>query len=87
MQSAAFSYALNDHDFNTEEAYAFYRAYILDQDKQRLQREYGFKVMGRVSSKEWGLFAAILVGDRSTEGYSTDLEGHKVKSVIWGNNF
>jgi len=76
-------------DLDVDRAYNFYKLYLLDwtRGKKALYEEYGFKVEGSVLSRDWELFAAILLKDRAKAGDGTDLEKHEVKSAIYGNSF
>lgn len=76
-------------DLDVTRAYWFYRRYLLDltTDKKALYEEYGFKVAGSVLSRDWELFAAILLKDRAKMGDGADLMRHEVKSAIYGNSF
>jgi hypothetical protein len=72
-----------------QEAYAFYRTYILEysRDKARIYEQYGFSLQGSVGSKDWEVFAAILMNDRAREGDGADLEKYEVKSSTTGGSF
>lgn len=72
---------------NIRKAVAFYKKRIYDLEKQRLLREYGFPIVGSVSSQDWELFGAILMGDIKSEGYGSDLTRHEIKSAVIGNSF
>ncbi|MEL7224415.1 MAG: hypothetical protein AAGL17_06030 [Cyanobacteria bacterium J06576_12] len=71
------------------EAYSFYRQFILDysRDKKAIYKQYGFSLQGSVGSKDWEVFAAILMGDRASPGDGADLENYEVKSAINGTSF
>lgn len=70
-------------------AYAFYKQFILDysQDKSAIYQQYGFTLQGSIGSKDWEVFAAILMGDRASAGDGADLENYEVKSALTGNSF
>lgn len=70
-------------------AYSFYKKFILDysQDKLEIYKQYGFTLQGSVGSKDWEVFAAILMGDRARSGDGADLMGYEVKSALLGNSF
>lgn len=72
-----------------QEAYSFYRAYILEysQNKARVYEQYGFSLQGSIGSKDWEVFAAILLNDRARRGDGADLEHHEVKSATTGSSF
>ncbi len=70
-------------------AYEFYKRFILDysQDKSAIYKQYGFTLQGSIGSKDWEVFAAILMGDRASPGNGADLENYEVKSALLGNSF
>lgn len=72
-----------------QEAYAFYRTFILDyaRNKADIYEKYGFNLQGSVGSKDWEVFAAVLLGDRARPGDGADLMKHEVKSALLGNSF
>ncbi len=72
-----------------QEAYYFYRTYILEysRDKAEVYERYGFSLQGSVSSKDWEVFAAILLNDRARTGDGADLMKHEVKSAVTGGSF
>lgn len=74
---------------NTPAAFAFYKRFILDysQDKSDIYEQYGFTLQGSIGSKDWEVFAAILMGDRASPGDGADLENYEVKSALIGNSF
>ncbi|WP_228024847.1 hypothetical protein [cf. Phormidesmis sp. LEGE 11477] len=74
---------------NPSAAYSFYKQFILDysQDKSAIYEQYGFTLQGSVGSKDWEVFAAILMGDRASPGDGADLENFEVKSALIGNSF
>lgn len=74
---------------NTPAAFAFYKRFILDysQDKSAIYEQYGFTLQGSIGSKDWEVFAAILMGDRASPGDGADLENYEVKSALIGNSF
>lgn len=61
-------------------AYAFYKRFILDysQDKSAIYAQYGFTLQCSIGSKDWEVFAAILMGDRASPGNGADLENYEV---------
>lgn len=69
---------------NYFEAFAFYRAYILDpyHVKLGIRQDYQFK-KSTVSSGDWELFGAILTGQiKSNQTYGHDLDQFEVKSAV-----
>lgn len=77
-------------DYN--QAYDFYRTYILDhtRGKYKVYMKYGFTehdLQQCVPSKDWEVFAAILMCDRAKPGDGADLERHEVKSASIGSAF
>lgn len=76
-------------NLHVSEAYSFYRQFILDysRDKEAIYKQYGFSLQGSVGSKDWEVFAAILMGDRASPGDGADLENYEVKSAIIGTSF
>ncbi|NEN94418.1 MAG: hypothetical protein F6K50_02410 [Moorea sp. SIO3I7] len=72
-----------------QEAYSFYRRFILEysQDKAEIYQRYGFTVQGSVGSKDWEVFAAILVNDRARRRDGADLINYEVKSAVIGSSF
>lgn len=72
-----------------KEAYSFYKKFILDysQDKAAIYKKYGFTVQGSIVSKDWEVFAAILINDRARPGNGADLINYEVKSAMIGSSF
>jgi hypothetical protein len=72
-----------------EEAFSFYKQFIREysQNKAAIYARYGFNLQGSVGSKDWEVFAAILLGDRARPGNGADLLNHEVKSAVTGNSF
>lgn len=72
-----------------QEAYSFYRAYILEysRNKAKIYEQYGFSLQGSVGSKDWEVFAAILFNDKARRGNGADLENYEVKSATIGSSF
>ncbi|MEG4392338.1 hypothetical protein [Microcoleus sp. BROC3] len=72
-----------------QEAYYFYRTYILEysRDKAEIYGRYGFSLQGSVGSKDWEVFSAILVNDRARSGNGADLVNYEVKSAVIGGSF
>jgi hypothetical protein len=72
-----------------QEAYFFYRKYILDysRDKAEIYERYGFSLQGSIGSKDWEVFAAILLNDRARRGNGADLVNYEVKSAVIGGSF
>lgn len=72
-----------------QEAHSFYKKFILDysQDKSAVYKQYGFTLQGSIGSKDWEVFAAILMGDRARSGNGADLMNYEVKSALMGNSF
>ncbi|MGB5974819.1 MAG: hypothetical protein WBG38_15955 [Nodosilinea sp.] len=70
-------------------AYSFYRTYILEysRNKAEIYEQYGFSLQGSVGSKDWEVFAAILVNDRARREDGADLVNHEVKSATLGSSF
>ena len=44
-------------------------------------------MQGSIGSKDWEVFAAILMGDYASPGDGADLENYEVKSALIGNSF
>jgi hypothetical protein len=76
-------------NLQVQEAYSFYRAYILEysRDKAEIYQRYGFSLQGSVGSKDWEVFAAILLNDRARRGDGADLMNYEVKSAVLGGSF
>jgi hypothetical protein len=72
-----------------QEAYSFYRTYILEysRNKAEIYEQYGFSFQGSIGSKDWEVFAAILVNDRARRGDGADLENYEVKSATIVSSF
>jgi hypothetical protein len=72
-----------------QEAYSFYRTFILEysRNKAKIYEQYGFSLQGSVGSKDWEVFAAILLNDRARRGDGADLENYEVKSATIGSSF
>ena len=72
-----------------QEAYGFYKKFIFDytKDKSDIYEKYGFNLQGSVGSKDWEVFAAVLLGDKAKPGDGADLMNHEVKSALLGNSF
>jgi hypothetical protein len=72
-----------------QSAYNFYRRYILEysRDKSKIYQQYGFSLAGSVGSKDWEVFAAILLNDKAKMGDGADLLHYEVKSAVRGNSF
>ena len=72
-----------------QETYSFYRTYILEysRNKAEIYEQYGFSLQGSGGSKDWEVFAAILVNDRARRGDGADLENYEVKSATIGSSF
>lgn len=70
-------------------AYNFYRRYILEysRDKSTIYEQYGFSLAGSIGSKDWEVFAAILLNDRAKRGNGSDLLNYEVKSAVRGSSF
>ena len=53
-----------------QEAYAFYKKYILEysQNKAEIYEQYAVSLQGSIGSKDWEVFAAILLNDRTRRG-------------------
>lgn len=76
-------------NLNIQAAYNFSTRFILNysREKGEIYRRYGFTLQRSLSSKDWEVFAAILLNDRARPGHRTDLMNHEVKSAIMGNSF
>jgi hypothetical protein len=72
-----------------QEAYSFYKTYILNysRDKTEICEQYGFSLQGSIGSKDWEVFAAILLNDRARRGDGADLANYEVKSAVIGGSF
>ncbi len=72
-----------------QEAYSFYKKYILEhsQNKAEIYEQYGFSLQGSIGSKDWEVFAAILLNDRARRGDGADLVNYEVKSAVLGGSF
>lgn len=72
-----------------QEAYSFYRAYILEhsQNKAKIYKQYGFSLQGSIGSKDWEVLAAILLNDSARKGDGADLENYEVKSATTESSF
>jgi hypothetical protein len=59
-----------------QEAYSFYKKYILEysQNKSEIYEQYGFSLQGSIGSKDWEVFAAILLNDRARRGDGADFD-------------
>ena len=55
--------------------------------KAEIYKQYGFSLQGSVGSKDWEVFAAILVNDRARRGDGADLMNYEVKSATLGGSF
>jgi hypothetical protein len=71
------------------EAFEFYRDFILNysQRKSEIYKRYGFTLQGSIGSKDWEVFAAILLNDRARPGDGADLMNYEVKSAVAGSGF
>lgn len=69
-------------------AYEFYKDHIIGRIRAKLEiyHRYGFK-NPTGGTDDWEVFGAILVRDKATGGYGTDLEKHEVKSAKRGGSF
>lgn len=76
-------------NLDISDAYLFYKDYILDyaQGKTEIYERYGFTVQGGVGSKDWEVFAAILMKDKARGGVGADLQRHEVKSATGKGSF
>lgn len=72
-----------------QEVYSFYRTYILEysRNKAEIYERYGFSLQGSLGSKDWEVFAAVLLNDRARRGDGADLENYEVKSATIGSSF
>lgn len=84
-----FFFASDVLNLHPQNAYQFYRAFILQssQKKAKIYKTYGFTMQGSVSSKDWEVFAAILLNDRANSMGGADLMHYEVKSAVIGGNF
>jgi hypothetical protein len=59
-----------------QEAYSFYKKYILEysQNKAEIYEQYGFSLQGSIDSKDWEVFAAILLNDQARRGDGEDFD-------------
>jgi hypothetical protein len=73
--------------FAIEDAYSFYENYIVNNEKQKLLKQFNFHSNGTVPFCDWELFAAILTGRKRRDGYGSDLSGFEVKSAAIGSGF
>ena len=69
------------------EAYQFYKKFILSEEKLKLFKIHKFQTIGSVPSIDWELFASILVNEEASEGHGTDLTTFEVKSAKIGSSF
>lgn len=71
------------------EAYEFYKEFILNYShrKAEIYKRYGFTLQGSIGSKDWEVFAAILLNDRARPGDGADLMNYEVKSAVAGSGF
>jgi hypothetical protein len=76
-------------NLQVQEAYSFYSTYILEysQNKAEIYEQYGFSLQGSIGSKDWEVFAAILLNDRARRGDGADLMNYEVKSAVFGGSF
>jgi hypothetical protein len=76
-------------ELQAPEAYSFYKTYVLDysRDKSEIYERYGFSLQGSIGSKDWEVFAAILLNDRAKRGDGSDLVNYEVKSAVIGGSF
>lgn len=69
-------------------AFKFYQVLKKDYDKKKvIQEKKGFPPNGTISFKDWELFGALLVRDRSKGGNGSDLLEHEIKSAGPGGSF
>lgn len=76
-------------ELNISDAYEFYREFILNHSQRKLEiyKRYGFTLQGSIGSKDWEVFAAILLNDRARPGDGADLMNYEVKSAVTGFGF
>lgn len=76
-------------ELNISDAYKFYKEFILDHSQRKLEiyKRYGFTLQGSIGSKDWEVFAAILLNDRARPGDGADLMNYEVKSAVLGFGF
>lgn len=70
-----------------DEAFGFYKKFIFNDEKLSLLKKHGFSAVGSVPFTDWELFASILVGENSSEGYGADLANFEVKSAKIKSSF
>jgi len=79
---------LSELDLDVEAAYDFYRKYILlVQDKAEVYEKYGFSIQRAVGSKDWEVFAAILLRGKAKGGVGADLQKYEIKSAVDGSSY
>ena len=71
---------------NIDQAYDFYKNYICNKQKFDLYKKHGFSINGVVSSYDWELFAAILLGDEK-KASGCDLKNYEIKSSCTPSGF
>lgn len=69
-------------------AFDYYKRYVIGnlRAKEAIYEQYGFKHPSG-GTDDWEVFGAILVRDKATGGYGTDLTNHEVKSAKKGGSF
>lgn len=78
-----------DVELDIPGAYNFYERFILNytRDKSEVYTRYGFTIQNSIGSKDWEVFAAILLRDRAKRGDGSDLVNHEVKSASGKGSF
>lgn len=74
-------------EYHIKEAFAFYKKFIYNEEKQLLLTKHSLHVAGSVPAVDWELFGAILTGDKGKLGYGADLEHFEIKSSVLGGSF
>ena len=72
-----------------EQAFKYYQKFLLaDFEKRKnIYTKLGFDLAGVVSSRDWEVFGAILVGDKAKGKKGSDLRRYEIKSALEGNSF
>lgn len=73
--------------FDFGAAYTYYKTEINRGSRFQMLDRFGFQIQGSVPFRDWELFGAILVRDKGTPGYGSDLERFEVKSACLGSSF
>lgn len=72
-----------------ERAFKYYQKFLLAdfEKRRRIYTILGFDLAGLISSRDWEVFCAILVGEKAKNRKGSDLKTHEVKSALEGNSF